>query len=124
MTYTESVICSACNGSGEGSHENTTCQTCNGDGEVDFDFDFEEEPEPEYVYKIVTNSYCGMTFTHGEYSEPSDADEALICVIERRRYRGYEVVALGDGTWEVLEPKGCAMVPDACGILSIKVCEK
>ena len=29
----EPGICPACNGSGEGMHEGTTCRTCKGDGE-------------------------------------------------------------------------------------------
>lgn len=30
----ESVICGGCNGSGEGSHDGSTCRTCGGEGEV------------------------------------------------------------------------------------------
>jgi len=30
----EPLICSHCNGSGEGMHEGTTCKLCKGDGEV------------------------------------------------------------------------------------------
>jgi DnaJ-class molecular chaperone len=30
----ESVICSTCNGSGEGMHEGSTCSSCGGSGEV------------------------------------------------------------------------------------------
>ena len=30
----EPVICSACNGSGEGMHEGTSCGTCGGGGEI------------------------------------------------------------------------------------------
>lgn len=33
----ESVICSACNGSGEGSHEGATCGTCGGSGEIEME---------------------------------------------------------------------------------------
>ena len=30
----EPGICPACNGSGEGMHEGTTCRTCKGEGEI------------------------------------------------------------------------------------------
>ena len=46
----EALICTACNGSGEGMHDGTSCHSCHGRGvetscRDDDDFD---PPEPEY----------------------------------------------------------------------------
>ena len=44
---TESVICSTCNGSGEGMYDGSTCRTCRGDGEVEVEVEPTAEGEDE-----------------------------------------------------------------------------
>lgn len=42
---TESVICSDCNGSGEGMYDGSRCSTCRGSGEVEVEINDEGEEE-------------------------------------------------------------------------------
>jgi DnaJ-class molecular chaperone len=40
---TESVICTACNGSGEGAYDGSRCSACRGRGEVEVELNDERE---------------------------------------------------------------------------------
>jgi hypothetical protein len=60
-----------------------------------------------------------MSATIGD-ADDADARTAAARLIRRRRRQGFPVVILERGReWEVMEPEGCAMVPDACGVLYI-----
>ena len=41
------VLCSNCNGSGEGMHDGTTCYVCRGSGEVSMNDDHDDESYDE-----------------------------------------------------------------------------
>ena len=43
----EIVICPQCNGSGEGSHDGSTCSACKGSGEVDMSEQEELDYDPD-----------------------------------------------------------------------------
>jgi DnaJ-class molecular chaperone len=47
MSHMEEVICSACNGSGEGAYDSSRCSTCRGHGEVWVEVEDEEEEVEE-----------------------------------------------------------------------------
>jgi hypothetical protein len=66
-------------------------------------------------------SYCGMAglAKHGSYAELRDMAARRLRL---RRKAGFPVTTLAHGfEWEVMEPEGCNLVPDACGILSIEL---
>lgn len=71
------------------------------------------------MIRINHHAYCGMADVPACFDT---IDEARDYVARRlRNYRRYfKVATLKAGLqWEVLEPAECAMVPDACGTLSL-----
>ena len=71
------------------------------------------------MYKVNHYSYSGM---HGVPACFDTEQEARTHVAARlRRYRKHfplQVLSRGE-EWEILEPEGVSMVPDACGTLGL-----
>lgn len=79
------------------------------------------EDEVQVYYDVVTHAYCGMAISHGTFDDIEEARERIkrrISYLEKEQ--GCEVVELDEDEYEVLEPEGCQMVPDFCGILLIE----
>jgi hypothetical protein len=72
------------------------------------------------MYLVKHVSYCGMTGV--PEAQESLRDARRECARRLRSYRRrFKVATLEPGAqWEILEPEDSAMVPDACGTLSIK----
>jgi hypothetical protein len=71
------------------------------------------------MYRINHHAYCGMGGVPACFEERADARQ--YAAEQLRRYRKHFAVTILERgkTWEVLEPENCAMVPDACGTLSL-----
>jgi hypothetical protein len=73
------------------------------------------------AFTVQLAAYCGMRVPYGEYES---LDEARDRVAKRLRYVRNRlecpVAKLDRHEWEVMEPEGCMMVPDFCGILTIR----
>ena len=70
-----------------------------------------------YIVKHV--GYCGMQTFREAFEDKADARNYAA---ERlaRFHRHFPVQTLGRGEgWEILEPDGCMMVPDSCGIMRL-----
>lgn len=73
------------------------------------------------------NAYCGMSVVIDE-GDRDACRKTAARTIRARRKAGYKVVTIDrfrDGhehlrQWEFLEPEDCAMVPDNCGVLTLK----
>lgn len=72
------------------------------------------------THRVTHYGYCGMA---GVPSFAADLAEARECAARRLRYyrrAGYPVATLERGArWEIQEPDGVLMVPDACGTLEL-----
>jgi hypothetical protein len=72
------------------------------------------------MYQVQHYAYCGMSGIPQTFDTLTDA-RIYIAGRLRRYRRRYPVVTLEAGSaWEVCEPEDCAMVPDACGTLSLR----
>jgi hypothetical protein len=82
--------------------------------------------EDETTYTVRFASYCGMAGIPETFSSKADARKAVADILRRRRRQGYPVSFTtkddGEGysSWEIEEPEDAAMVPDACGVLSLE----
>lgn len=72
------------------------------------------------MYTLRAFPYCGLSMPAETFSESLDARQAAADLIRRRRRQGFPVLTLARGaSWEVCEPEGAAMVPDACGTIEL-----
>lgn len=72
------------------------------------------------TYSVTTQGYCGMSIPHGEGFTYKEAQERARARLTWFRLRvGGAIARLGRNRWELQEPEGCCMVPDACGVLEI-----
>lgn len=72
------------------------------------------------MYTLTHTAYCGMTSTYNTLSDRTDSRDGAARKIRQARRRGLTVTTLERGRqWEILEPEGAAMVPDACGVLTL-----
>lgn len=71
------------------------------------------------IHVVQTRAYCGMLLLHGEYEDLADARTRAAKRLRYLRGEGYPITKLDHHEWEIEEPEGCLMVPDACGILRI-----
>jgi len=72
------------------------------------------------VYTVQHFSYCGMSGIAERFDDSTDARAEAADRLRRYRRR-YRVAMLTRGQeWEILEPENCAMVPDSCGILTLR----
>lgn len=70
------------------------------------------------MFTVQHVSHCGMSGLLRTYDERAEARQAAAKRLRAHRRAGYPVATLDRGMqWEILEPDGCAMVPDACGLL-------
>jgi hypothetical protein len=77
--------------------------------------------EDETTYTVRFAAYCGMAGIPQDYSDSADARKALANLLRLRRRQGYPISILEKGAeWEIEEPEDAAMVPDACGVLSLE----
>lgn len=71
------------------------------------------------MYKVNHASYCGTDSVPSCFDERQEARDYAADRLRRYRRR-FNVVTLKRGAqWEVCEPDDAAMVPDACGTLSL-----
>lgn len=72
------------------------------------------------MYSVKHTSYSGLSGIPEVFEDRERARTECAHRLRRLRKR-YPVVTLTPGeTWEVREPEGCAMVPDACGVLHLR----
>lgn len=72
------------------------------------------------MFLVVFRSYCGMEQELGTYDNLTDARMRIRIRNNYARDKGCPIVRLDRKTWEHQEPENCLMVPDFCGVLSIK----
>lgn len=73
------------------------------------------------MYAIQFSAYCGMSWPIQEYDDKQLGRDRIAQFLKHRRKQGYPVATLERGKeWEIQEPEGCMMVPDACGVLSLE----
>lgn len=66
--------------------------------------------------------YSGLSMPGEIFHDREQARAAAARLIRRRRRAGYPVHTIKRGAeWEVCEPEGCAMVPDACGLITLRI---
>lgn len=71
------------------------------------------------MYSVNHSSYCGMRDVPACFDNREEARAYVAARLRRYRHR-FPVATLSRGVeWEILEPDGVAMVPDACGVLSL-----
>lgn len=72
------------------------------------------------MYQVIRFPYCGLSIPVRNFETAADAREHVAGFLRRMRGR-YPVQTLARGArWEVCEPDGAAMVPDACGTLRLE----
>lgn len=82
-----------------------------------------EDLETRYIVRFAP--HCGMSGHSETFESLDDAREHCAEILRDRWRTGHPVVRIAeDGrenlAWETGEPKGCAMVPDTAGILSLE----
>jgi hypothetical protein len=71
------------------------------------------------MFKVQHNAYCGMSDVPACFDTHEEAHAYAASRIARYR-RHFAVTTLETGqAWEIQEPVDCAMVPDACGLLTL-----
>jgi len=71
------------------------------------------------MYQVRHFGYCGMGDVPAAHEERESARRHAAARLRRYRRR-FPVVILQRGkAWEICEPEGCTMVPDACGTLRL-----
>lgn len=74
-----------------------------------------------YVYTVRFAAYCGMSDVPSQFADKSEARATVASRLRRARRRGCPIDTLVKGEeWEIQEPEGCAMVPDFCGMLTLR----
>lgn len=72
------------------------------------------------MQRVQHHSYCGMSGVPACFDTRAEARQYVADRLRRYR-RNFQVTTLESGKqWEILEPSDCAMVPDACGTLSLQ----
>jgi hypothetical protein len=73
------------------------------------------------MYTLRQFPYCGLSMPADKFDEHGAARAAAAALLRRRRRAGYPVAVIMRGAeWEVREPDGAAMVPDACGTIALE----
>ena len=71
------------------------------------------------MYRVQHHAYCGMSSVPACFDTEPEARSYVAGKLKRTRSY-LRVTTLETGKeWEILEPEGCATVPDACGTLSL-----
>ncbi len=74
------------------------------------------------VWKLTHAAYCGMVRVLEADADPQIGRSRAACEIAHARRQGFDVMTRRKGEeWEILEPEGCCLVPDECGILSLEL---
>ena len=72
------------------------------------------------MFTVQRYPYCGLSMPAHEFDNEPDARSYVAEMLTRLR-RKFPVVVLTRGQeWEVCEPDGAAMVPDACGTITLE----
>jgi hypothetical protein len=71
------------------------------------------------VYTLNHYAYCGMRVPLGE-GDYREMRAKAASIIRRRRRQGFPVVQLDRHEWEIQEPEDCFMVPDQCGVMTLR----
>ncbi len=76
---------------------------------------------PAVTWRLSACNFAGMQLQGDTGLERTEARRQVAKLLRLRRRQGYPVTTLRPGrAWEVEEPAGCVMVPDACGIISLR----
>ena len=72
------------------------------------------------MFTVQRFPYCGLSMPRVEFGTRQEAREYAAGLLARSRRR-YPVQTLKRGAkWEILEPEDAAMVPDACGLVTLR----
>jgi hypothetical protein len=73
-------------------------------------------------YTVTLHAYCGMAQPIGDdYMDHDEARQEAAKLLRRRRRQGFPITVIKKGRkWEVEEPEDCMMVPDSCGVLTLR----
>lgn len=78
----------------------------------------EEEELPRLQWTVSAHAWSGCSPSPEDFETEEDARSRVARILRKRRAAGFPVSTLERGArWEVLEPEGCALVPDECGTL-------
>jgi hypothetical protein len=73
------------------------------------------------TFLVSLMGYCGMRIPIVDEGDKQECRSAVAKELRTLRAQGYPVQTQKKGeSWEVCEPEDCAMVPDSCGILSLR----
>src|SRR5579864_5248574 len=71
-------------------------------------------------FRLVNHAYCGMSIPIKEGAK-DDVRSAAARYLRRLRREGFPVVTMESGReWEIQEPEDSVLVPDECGLLTIR----
>ena len=72
------------------------------------------------MYRVNTHAYCGMPGVPACFDTAKEARAYVVRKLRRLRRDFHVTILERCASWEVLEPSDCALVPDACGIISLE----
>ena len=71
-------------------------------------------------FRLVNHAYCGMSIPIKE-GDRDDVRSAAARYLRRLRREGFPVAVMTKGQeWEIQEPEDCVMVPDECGMVTLR----